>query len=505
MAHMEHPDLLLSPQDPQKYAPAKDRATKTVGIFPPVSPSGGPIVDGEANAWKNVAMITCLLITACAFCGSIIYGAKSALPLKETVFGMTLLVVSLCLITVTVVEVIWRAVLAFRYKPVPSCDDAFLPECTVVVPAFNEGKLVYETLQSLAASNYPRNKLRLVAIDDGSVDDTWAWIRKAKELLGDRVATIKQPCNMGKRHALYAGFQQSTGEILITVDSDSIVEADSLRNLVAPFVKDGNVGAVAGNLRVLNMDKGAIPRMLDVAFVFTCSFMRSSQSMVKAVFCTPGALSAYRRDVVMKVLQEWLHQTFCGKPANIGEDRALSSLILREGHHVVYQQNAVVYTEVPVTYDKLCKMYLRWTRGDIRETIALARFIFKPFRKGSMLGARINFVSSLVALTNIQIFLAVAIGVVVLNPVALGVNAVFGVVISSSLAALLYAWRYRSLASLWAFVYGFYSFVFLSWIVPYSLITPHKSGWLTRQIGPKAEHEPVCGLAGREMFLTEET
>ena len=465
--------------------------------------AGGKITaDKDAIAEKNatgtsrLAAILCLAIGVCALCCGVVYGMQTLEFLRKIVLGELLVALSLA-------ELVWRAVLALRYRPVPGCDDELLPDCTVVVPAFNEGKQVFVTLESLAASDYPKDKLQLIAVDDGSVDDTWEWIRRAEELLGGRVITIKQPRNKGKRHALYAGFQQSTGEILVTVDSDSIVTADTLRNLVAPFVADKKVGAVAGNLRVLNMDKGMIPKMLDVAFVYTSNFLRASQSMVKAVLCTPGALSAYRRSVVMNVLQEWLHQTFCGQPANIGEDRALTNLILREGHHVVFQRNAWVYTEAPVTYANLCKMFLRWARGDFRENIALTRFIFTPFREGSLLGARINLISNWVA-TVIQVVLVFALGMIVLHPITLGVNMLLGVIISSSLAAIIYAWKFGSFTSLWAFMYGFYSLVSLSWIGPYALITPHKSGWLTRQIKLKPVIDQAKpALSGSRMFLQE--
>src|SRR5690606_24226912 len=114
--------------------------------------------------------------------------------------------------------------------------DEELPTCTVIVPAYNEGELVWHTLKSLANSDYPKEKLQLLAIDDGSKDDTWQWMLKAKQLLGDRVTIFQQPENRGKRQALYRGFQIGTGEIFVTVDSDSIVKTNTLRNLVSPFV-----------------------------------------------------------------------------------------------------------------------------------------------------------------------------------------------------------------------------------------------------------------------------
>ncbi|MBF0573234.1 MAG: glycosyltransferase family 2 protein [Desulfamplus sp.] len=429
----------------------------------------------------------CIAIVVVAAHQAVIHGASMASFLRGTSIGTLFLQCSVAFVSLAFIELIWRAVLVLMYKPIKGCEDELLPGCTVIVPAYNEGKQVFVTLQSLAASDYPKDKLKLIAVDDGSVDDTWEWIKKAKEVLGDRVTTIKQPCNKGKRHALYEGFQQSDGEILVTVDSDSTVDANTLRNLVSPFVVDKKVGAVAGNVRVLNMDKGIIPKMLDVVFVYSFDFIRASHSMVKAVMCTPGALSAYRRDIVMSILKEWLHQKFCGQPANIGEDRAMTNLIIREGYHVLFQQNAKVYTEVPIKFVNLCKMYLRWARSNVRETIAMTRFIFKPFREGSKLGARVNLISGWAAIVKAQIFLVITWVLIILHPMTFGVNALIGVVVSSSLAAIIYAWKFGSFASLWSFVYGIYFFIALSWIRPYALITPHKAGWLTRQIKSKPE------------------
>lgn len=474
----------------------------TEQAFPSVS---APAAETGGAAGNSLTIALCVAIIIGALCGGAVYGTRTAHLLGESTHGKVLLIVSLLFVTLSLAELAWRLVLMLRYRPVPGCDDGLLPACTVVVPAFNEGRQVYVTLHSLAASDYPQEKLKLIAVDDGSVDDTWEWIRKAGSELGGRVVTIRQPRNRGKRHALHAGFRQSTGEVLVTVDSDSTVDADTLRNLVSPFVTDHRVGAVAGNLRVLNRGAGFIPRMLDVVFVYTSSFLRASQSMVKAVLCTPGALSAYRRSAVMAVLQEWLDQTFCGRPANIGEDRALTNLILREGHHVVFQQNAWVHTEAPVTYATLCKMYLRWARGDLRETIALTRFAFKPLRDGSLLGLRLNLLSGWVTISNLPIMFMIVLGLSVMDPTALGVSAILGVIISSALMAIIYTWLLgKDVSALWAFVYGFYSLASLSWIGFYALLTPHKSGWLTRQLKP----DPVIdrarlALSGNKMFLHE--
>lgn len=248
---------------------------------------------------------------------------------------------------------LYNLYLYFRYKPIESVSDDLLPTCTVIVPAYNEGKLVWDTLLSLAESDFPEQKMQLLAIDDGSKDDTWYWMQQAKLKLGDRLTIFQQPENKGKRHALYRGFELGTGEIFVTVDSDSIVKKDTLRNLVSPFVVDKKCGAVAGNVHVLNNKKALLPKMLNVSFVMSFEFMRSAESMLGSVLCTPGAAAAYRRDAVFACLPEWINQTFMGQPSDIGEDRAMTNMILKQGLHVLFQRNAYVLTNVPEEYKGL--------------------------------------------------------------------------------------------------------------------------------------------------------
>jgi len=429
---------------------------------------------------RRVAALAPILTVMAAAC---LYGAggpSGIQVLKGVVWGDTLIVLFAVYFCLSLAELVWRIFLAVKYKPVPGVSDDRLPACTIVVPAYNEGRQVFDTLKSLADSNYPGEKIQLIAVDDGSADDTWEWIKQAKRALALPVLTIRQPRNQGKRQALYDGFRRSTGTVLITVDSDSVVAPDTLRNLVTPLALNPGIGAVAGNVRVLNQARGIIPRMVDIVFVFSFDFMRAGQSMVRTVICTPGALSAYRKSVVMAVLDKWLNQTFFGRPANIGEDRALTNMILRQGYDVVFQQNARVFTEVPAGYAQLCKMYLRWARSNVRETIAMTAFIFTRFRRGSMLGARINLVSDWLRLTVAQVFFLISWGLVLWHPAIFASRTIFGIVLGAGLPAAIYAWKSGRVSSMLAFVYGFFFFTALTWIKPYALVTLHNSRWLTR-------------------------
>lgn len=375
---------------------------------------------------------------------------------------------------------LWRVVLVARYRPTPSVSDAQLPSVTVIVPAYNEGAQVRGSLVSLICSDYPRDKLQIIAIDDGSRDDTWAWMKRAAAQLGDQIELVHCSVNRGKRHALHEGFLRARGDVLVTVDSDSEVLPDTLRNLVSPLVTDPRVGAVAGNVRVLNHDAGPIARMLEISFTHAFEFMRASESEVAAVMCCPGALSAYRRVLVDEFREVWLAQTFFGAPAAIGEDRAMTNHVLRRGHHVRFQSNAIVLTEVPSTTPQLARMLLRWARSNVRESLVMAGFAFRRFRSGSQVGPRLNL--------GISVARTVAGGLAFV-PMVLGIvlaPAILPWILATSLsAALLPAAVFTITRSPrgagWAFPYAIYSLMCLSWIAPFALISAHRSSWLTRQ------------------------
>lgn len=375
---------------------------------------------------------------------------------------------------------LYNVFLYFKYKPIESVSDELLPTCTVIVPAYNEGKLVYETLMSLAESDFPAHKLELLAIDDGSKDDTWYWIQQAKLKLGDRVSIFQQPQNKGKRHALYRGFNLGKGEIFVTVDSDSIVKKDTLRNLVSPFVVDEKCGAVAGNVQVLNNEKAILPKMLNVSFVMSFEFMRSAESSLGSVLCTPGALAAYKRTAVFACLPEWIDQTFMGQPSDIGEDRAMTNMILKQGHHVLFQRNAYVLTNVPEDYTGLYKMFIRWGRSNVRENIMMAKYVWKDFRKESKVGARLLYTEQFIRILMTYPFFIFMIYFIAVHPLLFISSALLGILLVSSFSVLFYAKRYSLGEAFWAYSYSvFYTFS-LFWIAPYSIITVRKKGWLTR-------------------------
>lgn len=397
-----------------------------------------------------------------------------------TQWGVILLIITTSLLAFKLVFLLFILVLYLRYKPVKSVTDELLPTCTVIVPAYNEGKQVWATLHSLAASDFPKGKLQLIAIDDGSKDDTWEWMKKAKEDLGDRVSIYQQPENKGKRHALYRGFNLGAGQIFVTVDSDSIVKTDTLRNLVSPFITNKKCGAVAGNVKVLNNKKAIIPRMLNVSFAFSFEFIRSAQSVMGSVLCTPGALAAYKREAVMGCLPQWIKQTFMGQLTDIGEDRAMTNMILKQGYHVSFQKNAHVLTNIPEDYKSLYKMFIRWERSNVRENIMMAKYAFKNFREGSKIGPRFLLLNQWLGIITAYPLALLMITLIILHPVLFLSASLFSMLIFSSIPAFFYAKKHNMRESFWAYTYSIFYTFGLFWITPYAIATASRRGWLTR-------------------------
>jgi hyaluronan synthase len=371
----------------------------------------------------------------------------------------------------------FRTFLWLRYRPIDSAGPDHAPLLTVVIPAYNEGPMVEKAIDSVATADYPPDRLEIIVIDDGSTDDTSNYIRAATARYPHLVTSIRCPENRGKRAALETGFRRACGEIVVTIDSDSVIEPQTLLAIAGPFRKP-SIGAVAGKVLVYNRDKGFIPRMLHVRFVISFDFLRAAQSTYGTVYCCPGALSAYRTSVVRNVLDAWVKQTFLGERCTYGEDRSLTNFILSEGYDTVYQRTAVVHTTVPSTYTKLARMYLRWDRSYFKEEVRFASIVWKRPFLARLIAFTDFFITNLRYPVNYFI-LGIFIVISIHDPHAI-LRLLFAIGFISSLHVLYYLHSERS----WDFVYGifyaYFSFFTLFWIFPTAVFTVRSRSWMTR-------------------------
>ncbi|MFW6132240.1 MAG: glycosyltransferase family 2 protein [Candidatus Aminicenantaceae bacterium] len=376
---------------------------------------------------------------------------------------------------------LFRTFLWFRYKPfsLKPREKIKWPFVTVIMPALNEEYLVEKSIDSIFQSSYPEKKLEVVCINDGSTDNTYFCMKRAKRKYKDRLKIINFKRNLGKRKALYSGLKKSNGSVVITVDTDSKIEKNAVKNLILPIIKDPKTGAVAGRVEVLNEKQNFLTRMLSIRYSISFNFGRAYQSVYGTVFCCPGALTAYRKSILKEFIYEWVNQQFLNTYCTYGEDRALTTQVLKKGYRTRFQSNAIVFTRVPSTLGQMNRMYLRWTRSYIRESILFARFMFKRYRNKN----RALPVFDFIFLNFLHPFHIVSLGLIlysfIINPAFILRHVAF-VVVAAFFLSLYYLKANKSLTFLYGIPYAMITAFCLWWIVPYAALTMRNKSWMTR-------------------------
>jgi hyaluronan synthase len=272
-----------------------------------------------------------------------------------------------------VIYVFGRFVLALFYRPTP--DRGFRPTVSIIIPAFNEEEGIVGTVASCIDVNYPRHLVEVIAINDGSTDRTWERMLEAKTRWPQLYA-VDLGRNYGKRGAMAEGVRRASGDVLLFVDSDSYLDAEAVTAIVQPF-GDDKVGAVVGHADVRNSTVNWMTKMQQVRYYSAFRVIKGTESMLSGtVTCASGCCAAYRRSVVLPLLDEWEFQTFLGRPATFGDDRALTNRILSR-HRVVYQASARAETMVPERPRVFFRQQLRWKKSWLRESMQVIRYFWR--------------------------------------------------------------------------------------------------------------------------------
>lgn len=272
-----------------------------------------------------------------------------------------------------VIYVLGRFVLGLFYRSAP--DVGHRPTVSIIIPAFNEEDGIIGTIASCLEVDYREDAVEVVVVNDGSTDATWDRMLEAKARW-DRLTVVDLGRNYGKRAAMAEGIRRSTGDVLCFVDSDSYLDRGSLIAIVQPFA-DRRVGAVVGHADVYNATTNWMTKMQQVRYYAAFRVIKGTESMLSGtVTCASGCCAAYRRSVVLPLLEDWEFQTFLGRPATFGDDRALTNRILT-GHRVVYQERARSRTVVPTTPKTFFRQQLRWKKSWLRESTYLVRYFWR--------------------------------------------------------------------------------------------------------------------------------
>jgi len=257
----------------------------------------------------------------------------------------------------------------------------YQPRVAVLIPAYNEEKVIARTVRSVLMSNY--KNIRVIVIDDGSKDATAKIVGEmyAKEIADGRVTVLVKP-NGGKADALNFALAQTDEEIYVGIDADGVIAHDAISRLV-PHFANPHIGAVAGNAKVGNR-VNLWTRWQALEYITSQNFERRALDLFDVVMVVPGAIGAWRTSAVKT--GGMYH------PDTVAEDADLTMNLLEQGYAVIYEDQALAFTEAPVNANGLARQRFRWSFG-------ILQAIFK--HKGAISKRR---AMGLFALPNIFIF-----------------------------------------------------------------------------------------------------
>jgi poly-beta-1,6 N-acetyl-D-glucosamine synthase len=248
--------------------------------------------------------------------------------------------------------------------------DDTLPLITLIVPAFNESKVIQPAMRNLLTLEYP--DYEVIVVDDGSDDDTYALasqVSRESTNVSVRVVTKK---NGGKADALNTGIALARGEFVMCMDGDTKLSKNALRAMIRHF-DDPRVGGVAGNVRILNREN-FLTKTQALEYIEGLAMVRKAQSFVRTVNIIPGPCAMFRKSVV-RSLGGYDLDTFA-------EDCDMTLKLVVAGWHIAYEPLAVAWVETPSRMLDLLKQRYRWTRG-ILQAMRKHRYVFKhPLKSG---------------------------------------------------------------------------------------------------------------------------
>jgi len=240
-----------------------------------------------------------------------------------------------------------------RPQIMPARRHSSLPTVAIVVPCYNEERTVARTIESLLNLEYPKEKIEIIVVDDGSKDATYEVASRYEEA-GVRILRKE---NGGKHSALNLALLNTNSEIIGCLDADSSVEPDALMRIAESF-ENTSVSAVTPGIHV--REPRTILEHIQTAEYRLSVFIRNALASVGSIFITPGPFSIFRSSVVRK-LGGWRH-------GHSTEDLELGLRLQERGYTILNNPAATVWTAAPRTLKALFRQRIRWTYGFLRNT-----------------------------------------------------------------------------------------------------------------------------------------
>ena len=250
----------------------------------------------------------------------------------------------------------------------PVIEDQKNPDITILIAAFNEEEFIGSTLEGVARQNY-LGSMRIVVIDDGSTDRT-VEVVKSLQVGNTNIELISLNKNGGKSAALNRGLEMCKSDIIISLDADSYLNIDAIRNLVARYLSDPtDTRAVAGEILIRNSRVNWITKAQEWDYFLGIASIKRIQSLFQGTLVAQGAFSLYDRAALIGV---------GGWREAVGEDIVLTWKLLLSGYRVGHAEDAIAFTNCPETLKAFIKQRQRWTRGLIEAFKVNPMILLKP-------------------------------------------------------------------------------------------------------------------------------
>jgi hyaluronan synthase len=266
------------------------------------------------------------------------------------------------------VWVVWaaKALLARRYRPSRGASPPL--RSTVIVPVFHEPEALFRRALQSVAENHPTEFIAVV--DGGDLP--------AATIAADSCDRVLRIPKSGKREAIAAGLRASdpSTDVVIVLDSDTVWRPDTLRELLRPFA-DPRVGGVTPHQAIFDAGANRVRGLADWLEDIRYHLVVPAQSVFGQVGCLAGRTIAYRREAFEPAVTRLVGQTVLGLPQTVGDDRVLTSELLRTGWRTVYQSTAHVTTDAPDDWPTFWRQQLRWGRSSQRETLLSLRWLWR--------------------------------------------------------------------------------------------------------------------------------
>lgn len=248
--------------------------------------------------------------------------------------------------------------------------NGFKPFISIIIPVFNEARIIERSVKSLLELDYP--DFEIIMVNDGSTDNTKeiaeSLVGYKKGIYKDvKISLVNKP-NGGKASALNLGIKLSEAEFVLCMDGDSLLSQSSLKMAVRHFVNP-SIGAVAGNVKVLNRGK-FFTDLQALEYLEGLNMARSAQSSIELVNIIPGPIGLFRKKAIESA-GFYTSDTFA-------EDADLTLRLLSAGWKIYYEPKSISYTEAPETLYQLLKQRYRWTRGILQSIRKHKKLLVNP-------------------------------------------------------------------------------------------------------------------------------